>query len=265
VVYDILFHAAGRTLLEFGARRLSATVGATLVLHTWTRELAFHPHVHAIVTGGGLSLHSAKYVFRGRNYLFPVGAMAKVFRSKVLAALWEAHRAGAFCAFDHDPEAFELIIGRVPKKWHVYAKPSFDKGEHVIAYLGRYTHRVGISNSRLLDVTTDAVTFRTRGDGIATVTPVEFLRRFVQHVLPEGFHKIRHVGLNASQAKRQQARDALSQPTPRSPTASWQERLMLVTGHDVLRCPHCKAALCAMPLPTRARAPPAHVLPKQAA
>jgi hypothetical protein len=266
LVYDILFHAVGRTLLEFGSTRLGATIGATLVLHTWTRELHFHPHIHAIVTAGGLSHGATQYVCRGLNFLFPVRAMALVLRAKVLAALWHAHRAGRFEAFDDDPQAFELLIGRVPKKWYVYAKPSFDKGKHVLAYLGRYTHRVGISNSRLLGVTADAVTFRTRGEGTATVTPVDFLRRFVRHVLPDGFHKIRHVGLNASPAKRAEARQALDEPAPLSPSLTWQERLLLLTAHDVHRCPHCKASLRMLPLqPVRARAPPAVLHPQRAA
>jgi hypothetical protein len=266
LVYDALFRAVGRTLLEFGDRRLSATIGATLVLHTWTRELDFHPHVHAIVTGGGLSQRAQQYVTRGRAFLFPVRAMASVFRAKVLAALWDAHRRGSFSSFDHDPEAFELLVRRVPKKWNVYAKPSFDKGEHVIAYLGRYTHRVGISNSRLLDVTAHAVTFRTRGNDRVTMTPVEFLRRFVRHVLPEGFHKIRHIGLNASSEKRAEARRALQQPVPSRSEPTWQERLLLLTEHDVHRCPHCKALLRMLPLDlTRARAPPKNLRPSRAA
>ena len=181
--------------------------------------------------------------------------MAKVFRAKVLGALWQAHRDGRFERFGEDPEAFELLIGRVPKKWNVYAKPSFDKGEHVIAYLGRYTHRVGISNSRLLNVTDDSVTFRTRGNDTVTVTPVEFLRRFVHHVLPDGFHKIRHIGLNASSEKCAQARLALEQSVSSRNVPTWQERLLLVTQHDVHRCPHCKALLRMLPL-DRARAPP---------
>jgi hypothetical protein len=260
LVYDTLFRAAGRTLLDFGDRRLSATIGATLVLHTWTRELDFHPHVHAIVTGGGLTHDGQRYVTRGRSFLFPVRAMARVFRAKVLAALWDAHRAGHFGTFDHDPEAFQLLIGRVPKKWNVYAKPSFDKGEHVIAYLGRYTHRVGISNGRLLRVTDDSVTFRTRGNDTVTMTPVELLWRFVQHVLPDGFHKIRHVGLNASPAKRAQARAALAQPAPLCTPRTWQQRLLALTGNDVHHCPRCKAAMhiCGLE-PTRSRGPPSGV------
>lgn len=266
IVYDVLFRAVGRTLLEFGDRRLSATIGATLVLHTWTRELDFHPHVHAIVTGGGLTHDAQQYVTRGRSFLFPVRAMARVFRAKVLAALWDAHRGGWFSPFDHDPEAFELLIGRVPKKWNVYAKPSFDKGAHVIAYLGRYTHRVGISNSRLFDVTANAVTFRTRGNDTVAMTPVEFLRRFVRHVLPDGFHKIRHIGLNASSEKRAQARQVLHQYVPSRKEATWQERLLSLTEHDVHRCPHCRALLHMLPLDrVRARAPPENLPPSRAA
>lgn len=268
IVYDILFHAAGRTLLEFGARRLSATIGATLVLHTWTRELRFHPHIHAIVTGGGLSPCGERFIERGRSYLFPVRAMARVFRGKVRDALWQAHRSGALRRFEdfEDPEGFQRLINRLPERWNVYAKPSFDQGKHVIAYLGRYTHRVGISNSRLLSVTQDSVTFRTRGDGTATVTPVQFLRRLVLHVLPDGFHKIRHVGLNASSRKREAARAVLQQPKPSRTTQTWQERLLMLTAHDTRHCPRCRAVLHVLPLAkTRARAPPSSPIEQQAA
>src|SRR5690606_17529990 len=205
VVYGLLFSAVADTLMGFGERRFMATIGATLVLHTWRRDLAYHPHIHAVVTAGGLAFDDRRFVRSDPDFLFPVKALGKVFRSKMLAALWDAYRAGDFSGFTafEDPQGFATLINRLPKpSWYTYAKRSFGKAEHVLQYLGRYTHRVAISNSRLLDVTQDRVTFRTRGDGTATVTPVEFLRRFVQHVLPKGFHKIRHVGLNASAKRR---------------------------------------------------------------
>jgi hypothetical protein len=214
------------------------------------------------VTAGGLSLDGQRFYHCDATFLFPVSAMASVFRAKVLNALWDAQRAAAFEGYRdfEDPEGFERLINRLPKKWNVYAKPSFDQGKHVLQYLGRYTHRVGMANSRLLQVTADTVTFRTRGADTATTAPVEFLRRFVRHVLPDGFHKIRHVGLNASESKREAARAALRQTTRRSRAVSWQERLRQVTDRDVCRCPSCKAPLLstafASPL---ARAPPARL------
>jgi hypothetical protein len=256
-VYHALFHAAGRTLLEFGTRNLNATIGATLVLHTWTRELAFHPHVHAIVTAGGLTLDAKNFVQRGRAFLFPVRALAQVFRAKLIDLLWQQERALVFKGFDdfQDPEGFQRLINRLPKRWNVYAKPSFDRSQHVVAYLGRYTHRVGIASSRLLQVTPESVTFRTKGQGTANLPPVEFLRRLVQHVLPSGFHKIRHIGLYASAPERARARELLVQRAAESPPISWQQRLLAVTGRDVSRCPDCGAPLCSSALP-RARAPP---------
>lgn len=261
VVFNALFFATQRTLLEFGERRLSATVGATLVLHTWTRDLRFHPHIHAIVTGGGLSLDGPTWCpVRGR-FLFPVRAMGTVFRAKMMAELSKAYARGSFAhvtTFD-DPGAFPLLMHRVSKlSWNVYAKPTFRKAEHVLGYLGRYTHRVGLANSRLLLVTDTTVTLRTRGADSVRLSARELLRRFVQHVLPDGFHKIRHVGLYASAcaASRDKARRALGSvaiPTRSRPT--WRERLRDLLGSDILRCPRCAAPLRATPLPS-ARDPP---------
>lgn len=210
IVYDALFRAAGRVLLELGESRLGATIGATLVLHTWTRALAFHPHVHAIVTGGGLALDGTAWVSGSRAFLFPLKVMARLLRGKMIDALREAHARGAFVGFDDflDPEGFDRLVRTLWKlHWIVYAKPAFASGHYVLEYLGRYTHRVALSNSRLLDVTPHQITFRTKGDGTETLPPVELLRRFVQHVLPDGFHKIRHVGLHASGDKRRRARE----------------------------------------------------------
>ena len=255
-VYDALFHAAARVLLEFGERRLKATIGATLVLHTWTRALAFHPHVHAIVTAGGLALDGESFAASGRAFLFPIQLMSRVLRGKMIDALKAAHRGGAFTGFDDfvDPEGFARLVRTIAKlHWIVYAKPAFARGEHVLQYLGRYTHRVAIANSRLLDVTPERVTFRTKGDGTETLHPVEFLRRFVRHVLPDGYHKIRHVGLHASADKRRRA-GALAAATVPAPRAL-RERVLELTGRDIAACPACGAPLRCLPLPT-ARAPP---------
>jgi len=262
VVYEALFHAASRTLLEFGERR-HMTIGATLVLHTWTRDLRLHPHVHAIVSGGGLSLDKMRWVATPRRFLFPIAAMAIVFRAKMLDELRAAYQRDDFARFDDfaDPEAFDVLVRTLAKvDWHLYAKRSFKKATHIIKYLGRYTHRVGLSNSRLLSVDARAITFRTKGLGKATVTPVEFLRRFVLHVLPDGFHKIRHVGLNASATKRARVRSLLQLTTPIERDVVWHQLLFDLTGRDSTRCPHCAARLMQFPVP-RMRGPPVHEKP----
>src|SRR5262249_30905426 len=161
------------TLKAFARTRLSAVIGATLVLHTWTRKLELHPHVHAIVTGGGLSSDAKCWRDAGRAFLFPVKAMSRVLRGKTVAELRRAYRTGAFVGFDdfQDPQAFDRLMRTITRvSWNVYAKPSFDRAEHVVAYLGRYTHRVGLANSRLLDVSHDAVTFRTKGRETLTIS-----------------------------------------------------------------------------------------------
>lgn len=261
VVYNALFEAAQRTLLEFGHRHLHATLGATLVLHTWTRTLAFHPHVHAIVTGGGLSADGTRWCSTPPRFLFPVLAMSRVFRGKMMAALGEAHQKRAFDGFADfaDPLGFLHLLRRIASlSWNVYAKRSFKKGSHVLAYLGKYTHRVGIANSRLLAVSPTAVTFRTKGTGTETLSPVDFLRRFVLHVLPERFHKIRHIGLYApaSFKRNERARLRLGMRESSRPRLTWRDLLARLTGRDVARCPQCGAPLVMQPLLPPARAPP---------
>jgi hypothetical protein len=259
-IYNLLFRVAGNTLKAF-ARRRGFTIGATLVLHTWTRKLELHPHIHAIVTAGGLSLDETRWCPAARKFLFPLEAMSRVFKAKMLAALRRAERTGKFQHFPdfRDPQAFARLRRTIAKlDWYVYAKPSFRRGEHVLQYLGRYTHRVGIANSRLLSITHDAVTFRTKGTGIATLAPVEFLRRFLLHVLPDGFHKIRHIGLYASPPKLARARALVGALAPRAEPRRWQDRLLELTGRDIAICPCCRGPLTRIavaPLPT-IRAPP---------
>ena len=256
-VYDALLRVAGRVLLEFGERR-GTTIGATLVLHTWTRALAFHPHVHAIVTGGGLALDGSAWRPSERAFLFPIKAMGQVLRGKMIDALKHLYAHRVFDGFDDfdDPEGFARLVRVVAsRRWIVYAKPSFDRAAHVLGYLGRYTHRVAISNSRLIDLSADRIVFRTKGDGLESITTVEFLRRFVQHVLPDGFHKIRHVGLHASTEKRAVARARLAELAPAVPENHLEPPIEFAR-RDHTRCPVCGGPLRRLPLPP-ARAPPA--------
>jgi hypothetical protein len=210
------------------------------------------------VSGGGLARDKQRWIATARNFLFPIKAMARVFRAKMLDDLRAAYRRGDFARFADfaDPEAFDNLVRKLAKiAWHLYAKRSFANAAYVIKYLGRYTHRVGLSNSRLLAVDARAITFRTKGLGTATLSPVEFLRRFVLHVLPDGFHKIRHVGLNASRDKRALVRALLSLATPEVRVVSWHQRLFELTGHDSTRCPICCARIIRLPL-SRTRDPP---------
>ena len=272
-VFGALFAAASETLLELGESRLGARLGVTMVLHTWTRELHFHPHVHAIVTAGGLAPAGDRWSASSPKYLFPVEVMGALLRGKMLAALAQLHARGTFAGFDAfvDPAGFGRWMARVAKyDWVVYAKKPFREATHVLSYLGRYTHRVAIASSRLVDVTESAVTFRTKNGDTVTVTPVEFLRRFVQHVLPDGFHKIRHYGLYAGAHARgalEQARAHLAPTVPAATRsiaaggaddeATWSELLRRVTGRDVERCPRCGTFLVTVPVPSAlARAPP---------
>jgi hypothetical protein len=260
VVYGALFQAVSETLLELGRTHLKANLGATLVLHTWTRDLRLHPHIHAIVTPGGLALDGSRFVPSENNYLFPIWVMGKRLRGKMLAALSDAYAAGELAhvpAF-HDPRAFPTLVATVAKlNWNVYAKAPFATSKHVVAYLGRYTHRVGIANSRLLEVSPHRVVFRTRGDAVATLTPLAFLARFIQHVLPSRFHKIRHIGLYASKTKLEDARNKLGgapAPSPKPRTAA--QMIFDLTGTDIRLCPQCGTALATRKLPRLARAPP---------
>jgi len=199
--FEILFASASHTLLQLGLDpdRCGATLGITAVLHTWTRKLGFHPHLHCIVTGGGLAPDGARWIsVKGDgNFLFPVAVIGALFRGKLLAALTRAREHGQLdfdgeCADLADPAAFARWKDALYKKnWVVYCKPPFGGAEQVFKYLGRYTHRVGISNQRLRSFDERGVTFATKDGAAVTLAPHEFIRRFLLHVLPRGFVRIR--------------------------------------------------------------------------
>lgn len=267
-VFDALFAAASATLLDLGDSRLDATLGITAVLHTWTRDLRFHPHLHTIVTAGGLR-PDGTWMRTRHDFLFHVDMMGGVFRGKMLEILRRIRQQGAFDNYHdfHDPEAFERLLSKLARaRWVVYAKKPFRRSDHVLRYLGRYTHRVAISSSRITAVSDTAINFRTKDGKHASLHPVEFLCRFVQHVLPLGFHKIRHFGLYSGSAAASlwPAAHAALRPSSALTSApalppTWQEQLRALTGHDVERCRKCGAAVDRLPLarvPVRSRAPP---------
>jgi len=249
-IFDLLFAAAAQTLLTLGGdpKRLGASIGFTLVLHTWKKDLQFHPHVHGIVSGGGLDLHADRWKAARRNYLFPGKVLSRLFRGKFLAGLIDLHNSGALTGIDQ-PALLNLIRSVRNLDWVVFAKRPFGGPEQIVRYLGLYTHRVAISNSRLLDVHDDRITFRTRGEGTCSISPDEFIRRFVQHVLPDRFVKIRHYGLLAPShvnTHLKRAQQLLSQQ-PQSPELNHEDVQAQSrttnpeppsTDH-LPRCPHC--------------------------
>ncbi len=218
LIYDLLFRTASETMQIIAAdpRHLGARIGITAVLHTWGSALTHHPHIHMIVPGGGIALDGERWISARPAFLLPVRVLGALFRRLFLSrllALYQEGRLGFFGGMAHLAErrAFLRHLSPIRKKrWVVYAKPPFAGPEAVLAYLSRYTHRVAISNSRLLRFDDAGVTFRFkdyRRNGSArqqvmTLTTDEFIRRFLLHDLPRGFHRIRHYGLLASGTRR---------------------------------------------------------------
>lgn len=246
ILYELLFSAASDTLFQLGEVRLGGQLGLTAVLHTWTRDLRVHPHVHCIVTGGALSRGSdPRWTMARPRFLFPIGVMRALFRGKFLARLDHARRRGALrlqddLIDDNGWDAFLTHLHRI--KWVVYCKRPFGGAQQVFTYLGQYTHRVAISSTRLMDVSPDAVVFRTRGEHVARLPPETFILRFLQHVLPHGFRKIRHYGLLAPSSvgdRLEIARGLLEAETPSAPPGARSTRSPEEIRAESRRCPVC--------------------------
>ena len=235
VIYDLLFKASAETLITIAAdpKHLGARIGVTSVLHTWGSALTHHPHVHMIVPGGGLSLDGKSWVACRPDFFLPVRVLSRLFRRLFLEKLTAAHEAGCLKFFgDHarlaNNDAFAAYLAPLRRsEWVVYSKRPFGGPEAVLAYLSRYTHRVAIANSRLIAADEKSVTFKVKdyrieGPGrykTMTLATSEFIRRFLIHVLPHGFHRIRHYGLLASggrAANIAHARELLHMPKPAS-------------------------------------------------
>lgn len=289
LLYDAMFHAIRDTLDGLGRERLGARIGFTAVLHTWNQQLQRHPHIHCIVTAGGLALDDSGWVHGPRErYLFPQAQLSRRFQHHLLQRIDHHHRKG-----DLDPGAVEALgVDQDPKRgwkawlraryaerWIVYAKVPLANAEQVIRYLGQYTHRVAIANSRILSLDREAgtVTIGTRR-GPRTLRGDVFVRRFMQHVLPHGFRKIRHYGLLApSNVKRRlplarallggRAPDADPPDTAEFPPtgepdvrdelpSDWMALASTLLGLDLRQCPACgQHAVIQLPL-TQARGPP---------
>ena len=241
---SLLFKAVSETLLEFGQTRLKGTLGIIAVLHTWDQTLKDHFHLHCLVPAGALSSNHSRWIGARPNFLFPVTALSQVFQGKFLALLQQACDKGKI------PPANNEIKASRQKSWVVYAKKPFGSPQTVLDYLGRYTHRVALSNERILSVQNGQVTlsYRDRKDGNRKTTiPLdahEFIRRFLLHVLPDGFMRIRHFGFLANRSKKQalaQCRRLLKieAALPETPKESAKDLLLRITGIDLSRCPSC--------------------------
>jgi hypothetical protein len=238
VIYDLLFKASAETVLTIAAdpKHLGARLGITAVLHTWGSALTHHPHVHMIVPGGGISLDGQRWVSCRPGFFLPVRVLSRLFRRLFLQRLTAAHAAGRLNFFgDHthlgDARALANFLAPLRKtEWVVYSKRPFGGPEAVLAYLSRYTHRVAIANSRLISADASSVSFRYKDYRIEgpdrykqmTLATDEFIRRFLIHVLPRGFHRIRHYGLFASAACADniaRAGELLAVPKPQNDSA----------------------------------------------
>jgi hypothetical protein len=239
LIYDLLFKASAETMLTIAAdpKHLGARIAITSVLHTWGSAMTHHPHVHMIVPGGGLSPDGERWIAARANFLLPVLVLSKLFRRLMLEKLIAAHKANKLAFFgEHahlaDSNAFATFLAPLKKtRWFVYSKRPFAGPKAVLAYLSRYTHRVAISNRRLISADARSVTFKVkhyRVEGPSryttmTLATAEFIRRFLLHVLPKGFHRIRHYGLLASGARDEniaKARQLLAVPAPEADDAA---------------------------------------------
>jgi len=252
---NLLFRSAAATLLKFGRNNLGGQLGVTMVLHTWDQQLRAHFHVHCLIPGGALSPDGQRWRQAHPRFLFSVRALSKVFRGKFLDGLRQLYddeqlRFPTQLAQLAGPEAFRALLQQLRGQgWVVYCKPPFAGANKLLDYLGRYTRRVALCNGRLLSTDDGQVRFRYRdrahGDclKVATLAASEFIRRFLLHVLPPGFQRIRHYGFLASRNKQEalaRCRELLGvsqlAPPEKKSTADW---LLHLTGLDISRCPQC--------------------------
>jgi len=283
LVYGILFRAATQTLLEIARdpKHLGAAIGFLAILHTWTQTLLHHPHIHCVVPGGGLSPDGTRWIACRDNFFLPVKVLSRVFRGKFLAFFDELAKRGQLrlsgsTASLAEPDSWAALLTQMRnKEWVVYAKPPFGSPEQTLKYLARYTHRVAISNRRIVSMTDKHVSFRYRDRSrdnamrTMTLTGIDFLRRFLLHLLPKRFVRIRHFGLLANRvrkAKLTRCRQLLAAPVPPpvpSELASEDPRPETAEDGAVRRCPRCGVGrLCWVRklspsfAPTRTRGPP---------
>ncbi|WP_416370282.1 IS91 family transposase [Tritonibacter mobilis] len=280
-VYGLLFKASAETVMTIAAdpKRLGARVGMTSVLHTWGSALTHHPHVHMIVPGGGLSPDGTKWVASKPGFFLHVRVLSRLFRRLFIEGLMALHRTGQLAFFGDltklaDAEAFAAYLAPLRKtEWVVYAKPPFGGPEAVLAYLSRYTHRVAISNQRLISADADTVSFRwkdyriKRGDRmkVMRLDTNEFIRRFLMHVLPDGFHRIRHYGLLASAQRKvniAKVRVLIGASTPEQAPTSEDDPAPLTLREP---CPCCGGSMRIIETFRRGQVPRSRAPPREQA
>src|SRR5512145_104474 len=253
---NILFHAVSETLLAFAQRHLKGTLGITAVLHTWDQTLLDHFHLHCLVPAGALSFDLHRWISARQNFLFDVKVLSLVFRGKFLDLRKKAFDqnkllfAGQIAPLA-DAATFNVLLKALRKKpWVVYAKKPFGSPEHVLDYLGRYTHRVALSNDRILSAHNGEVTFTYRDrknhdpPKPMKLDAEEFIRRFLLHVIPKGLMRVRHFGFLANNSKGRLSKCrqlmGLLPPLPKPPQRSAHELMLELTGIDLTRCPRCR-------------------------
>jgi hypothetical protein len=261
ILYDLLFRSVSETLTKLAndPKHLGAEIGCIGILHTWGQNLMDHPHIHCIVTGGGLSSDRGRWVSCRKGFFIPVRVLSALFKGKFLDLLKRCFQSEALVLpgkISHLKQSgnFEIFMRRLyHKKWVVYCKPPFDGVQGVLQYLGRYTHRIAISNNRLLTLRNGQVSFLWRDyadqNRLKTMTlkAEEFIRRFLRHVLPSRFVRIRHFGLLANRKRketislcRQILGERKTETKQDTPKETWQQQLFRICGIDVTRCPVCR-------------------------
>ncbi len=261
VIYNILFRATSETLLEaaVGWKDLKAKIGFFAILHSWGQQLTLHPHLHCVVPGGGISLDGTRWVSCPQGFFMPVKLLGRIFRGKFLAYLKQAHLRGELTCKGSlqsltSHYQFKRWLSPLYKKdWVVYAKPPWKGPEHALKYLARYTHRVAIANSRIQSIDNGQVSFtykdyrKPQHRRTLTLNATEFIRRFMMHVLPNGFVRIRYYGFLANKHRQQQLRkirELLNAPQPLpSEKEADDEQQQLAATLEEQRCPHCKVGM----------------------
>jgi predicted Zn-ribbon and HTH transcriptional regulator len=271
-IYSMLFKAVSETLLQFGRNNLGGTLGFTAILHTWDQRLLEHLHLHCVIAGGVLAGDKTRWIQTKNNYLFNVETLSIVFRGKFLEYLEKAHAKdelkfpGNTAKYATGEEFSGLIKTLRAKDWVVFSKKPFAGPQEVLEYIGRYTHRVAISNNRIVNVQDGKVTFtyrdRKNNDTLKlkTLDAGEFIKRFLLHVLPEGFMKIRHFGFLSNRHKKEKVqlcRELIGDksPFPERTKKNAGELMLELTGIDITRCPRCRegtmTSIMEMPYPSR--------------
>ncbi|MBL4937745.1 IS91 family transposase [Clostridium sp. YIM B02515] len=263
VVYKILFRAVSETLLELALnpKYLGAQVGITALLHTWGQNLMFHPHIHCIVPSGGLSASGVRWINSKKKFFIPVRVLSKKFKGKFIAYLQNAYFSKELKFMGEIEELSKADVflyvmeGLRQKDWVVYCKAPFKTAEYVLQYLGRYTHRVAISNNRIVSCENGFVTYKWRDyrdnkDKLMTVPSEEFIRRFLMHILPDKFVKIRHYGILGNRNRKTKLKDCkrltntkTTMSLERNKRLSVEELILKIWGKDISKCPCCEIGI----------------------